>query len=88
VSALDVAGEDPRRETELGGVGAGDHLLLAVEGEHAHDRSEDLLTGDPHLVETSTNTVGCTKKPSASSGTDARPPPARQRAPSARPAST
>ncbi len=39
-----------RGETELGGVGARDHLLLVFELQHRHHRAEDLLAHDVHVV--------------------------------------
>ena len=46
----EVAGEDAGREAVGGGVGAGDRLVLAVEGEDRHHRAEDFLARDRHLV--------------------------------------
>ena len=50
MGARKVAGEDASGEAEFGVVGALDHLVLAVELEHAHHRPENLLTRDAHAV--------------------------------------
>ena len=50
VGAGEVAGEDAGGEAVGGGVGAGDRLVLAVEGEDRHHRAEDLLPRDRHGV--------------------------------------
>ena len=45
VAAPDRAGEAVRR-----GIGQPDRLLLGIERDDRHDRPEDLLAGDPHVV--------------------------------------
>ncbi len=46
----DVPAPDRAGQAVRGGVGEPDRLLLGVERDDRHDRSEDLLAGDPHLV--------------------------------------
>ncbi len=48
--AADVTSDDTATQAEGGVVGAGNDLLLRLELDDGHDRAEDLLAGNGHLV--------------------------------------
>src|SRR5665213_1946363 len=50
IAAVDVAAPDPGAETIEGVVGDRQRLFVVLEGGHRHDRPEDLLLEDAHLV--------------------------------------
>ena len=50
IGGVCIARPDPGAQTEDGVIGDLDRLVLGLEGGHRHDRPEDLLLEDPHLV--------------------------------------
>ncbi len=50
MSAGQIIGEHPGRQSEFGGIGAFDDFLLLLEFQDGHDRAENLLAHDGHVV--------------------------------------
>src|SRR5579862_3559173 len=50
VSPRHILGKHGGGESELGRIGSGDDLILALELEHGHHRSEDFIAGKAHLI--------------------------------------
>ena len=50
MGAGQIAGEHPCRQPVFGVIGAGQNLSLVLEIQHTHDRAENFLAGDDHLI--------------------------------------